>query len=155
MVIERPRAISGLTASEQLSCGKDSAGEVFYLGPRLLAKNPSVHDELERMKAEADFKDAIAPPLPVVVGALLLHLHVHPVVAAICLAASALLAVDLFRHARIGHKEANSVVAHAIADGLIDTAAIQRYEAVAESRQPERGARGLPPPDVGRTLGDP
>ena len=93
-------------------------------GKRLLVKNKDLYVEWDRLKSEAEFRDAMIGP------ALLFATLVLPALqwpwwgkTAGAIAVIVILSV-LWGHARQLDREANSMYAHAIADGTVATASI-------------------------------
>lgn len=93
-------------------------------GVRLLASNTDLYQEYDRIRAEAEFREAVAVPglvlLFVMVQQVAWGLWTETLVGALVLIGLLLLLVQ----AQALHREANSMYAHTVADGVVSTASL-------------------------------
>lgn len=95
---------------------------IFGGGKRLLAAHKDLFDDYDRLKAEAEFRDAVGIPGVLFTAMALNDAHFSAWAAVVLAAVVLVLAAVLFGHARALDREANSMYAHAVADGVVSTA---------------------------------
>ena len=99
--------------------------DTMFIDKRLLAASEPLYNEYSRYRAEAEFRDAILlPALPLLV-ATLANLNLSVAEETIGAFAFLTLLIAVFVQARNDDREANSILAHAVADGLIATAVME------------------------------
>lgn len=97
---------------------------LFGGGVRLLLANRDSWMEYDRLRAESEFRDAVAIPLAVLVTALAIESSVDVAVGLLAVVAAGGFAVALFCAARRLEREAYSMHAHLVADGVVSTASL-------------------------------
>jgi hypothetical protein len=97
------------------------SSQIPYVEKRLLVAHPNLHAETDRLVAEAELRDSLLIPLPIAAIGLSMNLSLPlttRIVGGVCLIA---LLVSIFFQARSQSVDGNSIVAHAVADGMIGT----------------------------------
>jgi hypothetical protein len=94
---------------------------LFGGGNRLLGVNRDLYDQYDRLKAEAEFRDAVATPSLLFVVVALFDLELSAFLEGVIFLLAVVAACLLFYQARDLDRDANSMYAHAIADGLISS----------------------------------
>jgi hypothetical protein len=98
-------------------------------GKRLLVANKDLYLEYDRLQAEAELRRAVAWPGLVLLVALIGSLS-WPLWAALTgIAISLIILLGLGVDARMINLQANSMYAHAVADGIVSTASLDEYDA--------------------------
>jgi hypothetical protein len=108
-------------------------------GKRLLVANKDLYLEYDRLQAEADLRRAAAWPGLVLLVALIGSVSWPLWAILIGTIIGLIILLGLGMDARVINLEANSLYAHAVADGIVSTASLDEYDAkkVAKSRQPD------------------
>ena len=101
---------------------------IFGGGKRLLVANPDLHGEYDRLVSEAEFRDAVLLPSFLLLGVVLANVDASLSMEAVTTVVVALLGVVLFAQARALDREARSMYAHAVADGVVSTAALDQVD---------------------------
>jgi hypothetical protein len=94
---------------------------LFSGGHRLLGVNKDLYDQYDRLKAEAEFRDAVAAPALLFVVVALFDLRLGLAGEGTIVVLASIASYLLFSQARRLDREANSMYAHSIADGLISS----------------------------------
>jgi len=94
---------------------------LFSGGHRLLGINKDLYDQYDRLKAEAEFRDAVAAPALLFVVVALFDLRLGLVGEGTIVVLTSIASYLLFSQARRLDRDANSMYAHSIADGLISS----------------------------------
>lgn len=120
---------------------KDVCSEIIAGGgKRLLVSNKDLYIEWDRTQSEAEFRDAIIAPVAIFAIVALAAVHWAWWVKAISATTLAVITAVLWIDARRLDREANSMYAHAVADGTVATASIEARRDSADHRP-----RGQPP----------
>jgi hypothetical protein len=105
---------------------------IFGNGRRLQTASKELFDEYDRLRAEAQFRDSAILPGLIFLAVVMMNVDLSATFAAGLIVGSLVVAGILFVHARSLDREANSLYAHAIADGTVSAAILD---------QPERAGR--------------
>jgi hypothetical protein len=107
---------------------------IFGAGKRLLVANELLYGEYDKLRAEAEFRDAVAVPIVPLAIACVLSLHVSLFVELVVVTATVVVALVLALQARFLDRQAFSTYAHAVADGLVSTALLDQPDKVHRRR---------------------
>lgn len=99
---------------------------IFGGGKRLLVANKDLFDEYDRLVGEAEFRDAVTGPGLAFIAIVLFNTHLPIWLDVLACAGAVMIAIVLFFHARALDREANSMYAHAVADGYVSTAVLDQ-----------------------------
>ena len=101
--------------------GERAIDNVLFVGTRLLVVSPELHGEVNRLRSGAELRDAVALTLPVFTVSLLLHLAIGIGYEVLIVCLVLLVSAALFFDARDHTRNANSIVAHSLADNTISS----------------------------------
>lgn len=90
-------------------------------GKRLLVANRDLCGEYDRLRSEAEFCDAVVVPGSLLLLLVLMNLQFSPYVEVLVFGGAVVLFAFLFHAARALDREALSMYAHAVADGVVST----------------------------------
>lgn len=108
---------------------------IYGGGKRLLIAHNEAWQEWDRLRSEAEFRDAIAVPLVFLALAITVDSHMPAPRAAALVALALAAGAALFAAARREQREASSMHAHLVADGVVSTATL---DSPGTSRDPSR-----------------
>jgi hypothetical protein len=118
-------------------------------GNRLRVANESLHGEYDRLKAEGEFRDSMAISGLILVATCLSNVRIPWEQKASVAVIVVVIVVALIIHARYIERQANSMFAHAVADGVVSTASLDQ-----RSRRWDRDPRVKRPGILGGTHTD-
>ena len=99
--------------------------DTMFIDKRLLSASEPLYNEYSRFRAEAEFRDAILLPAVPLLMTALASVRLSGAKEAILTVGFVALLIAIFVQARNDDREANSILAHAVADGLIATAVME------------------------------
>lgn len=102
----------------------ESINEILFISPRLIIVKPELYAEHDRLKSESEFRDALLLPVPVLTVAICMNIAMPPLLIVMTMILVVLLVCYLFLQARQQFHTAFSMVAHRVADGVIDVSVI-------------------------------
>jgi hypothetical protein len=129
-----PEEINGWDADAII---RQATHDIIYAGgKRLLVARPELFAEYDRAQSEAELRDGLILPLPLLTLALALNTRLSVVTAAVWIVGLGVLMRSLWLQARYHDRDAWSINAHAIADGVVTT---QTLDLLIEGRRLTEG----------------
>ena len=107
---------------------------IFGGGKRLLVANQTLHGEYDRLRSEAEFGAAVALPLTIFTITSLTSLRLSSQSEFLLVLVEIAVAVVLLIQARFLDRQANSVYAHAVADGTVSVSILDSPDKVHRRR---------------------
>lgn len=110
--------------------------EILYGGgKRLLVSRPELHTEYDRILSEAELRDGLALPFIAFIALVTVNMSLPIVTELVLVVTSMAVVFGLFMQARSQDRDANSIMAHGIVDGVVSTPTLDSIRAIVGGQQ--------------------